>query len=236
MRRRERGEEGRAGHERWLVSYADFITLLFAFFTSMYAISSVNEAKYRSLSTALSTAFRAGPAARTAPGSIPPLVEGNTGPGPVSRRFNEAFSPRYRGISEAVRSLPGGLGVHLVTTGRHLIVRLPSGTFFGAGSARLTADARAALKRIAHVLAAETEEIRIEGHTDNVPIHNRKFRSNWELSGARALRVLEFLATEGGLDGRRLVAVAYGQYRPIATNATPGGRRKNRRVDIVVPR
>ncbi len=235
MRRRRQGKKaGGGGHERWLVSYADFITLLFAFFTSMYAISSVNEAKYRAVSGALSSAFSSAAvvAARPAPGPGTPEDPG----GRISERFKETFSRKYRSLARALKGISGNAGVHLIMEDDSIIVRLPAGTFFAPGSASLTGEARAALSRMAPALKGLESEIRIEGHTDDIPINNKTFRSNWDLSSARAMSVLKFLVNNFDIDPLLVSATGYGEFRPVASNDTPSGRKKNRRVDIVVER
>jgi len=235
MRRKRRRKTGAASHERWLVSYADFITLLFAFFTSMYAISSVNEAKYKSFSGSLSTAFNSTvngdvtSGARMGPGTDSPME-------PVSLRFQERFSTRYRSLAEAVNGVSGRYGVRLVMDNDRMIIRMPGEALFRPARASLAPKARDLLEGIAPALKALKSEIRIEGHTDNVPINNRRFRSNWDLSTARALSVLKFFINEFDFDPRLVSATGYGEFRPIATNDTPEGRRKNRRVDIVIER
>ena len=235
MRRKRRRKTGGAGHERWLVSYADFITLLFAFFTSMYAISSVNEAKYKSFSGSLSTAFNR-PAKAYDSAAVPLSAGRENSMEPVSLRFQERFSTRYRSLAEAVKGVSGRYGVRLVMDNDRIIIRMPGGALFRPAKATLAPEAREILIDIAPSLKALNTEMRIEGHTDNVPIHNRSFSSNWDLSSARALSVLKFFVNEYDFDPSLVSATGYGEFRPIATNDTPEGRKKNRRVDIVIER
>ncbi len=231
---RKRRKRPKENGDRWLVSYADFITLLFAFFTSMYAISSVNEGKYKTLSSALSTAFN------RAVETTPPA--GLDGPqkvglqGKMSERFNEAFSSRYQTLATSLKGLPANLGVRLVMEKGTMIIRLPGKTLFSSGSASLTPEARAILSRLAPIIRELGSEVRIEGHTDNVPTSNMVFNSNWDLSSARALSVLKYLVNKNNLDPRLVSSTGYGEFRPLAPNNTPTGRQKNRRVDIVLER
>ncbi len=236
MRRKRRTKTGAAGHERWLVSYADFITLLFAFFTSMYAISSVNEAKYKSFSGSLSTAFNMPVTAETASSGSRTGQGAASSMEPVSLRFQERFSTRYRSLAEAVSGVSGRYGVRLVMDNDRVIIRLPGEALFRPARAELSPGAKDVLEAIAPSLKALRSEIRIEGHTDNVPIHNKRFASNWDLSSARALSVLKFFVNEFDFDPSLVSAAGYGEFRPIASNDTPEGRRKNRRVDIVIER
>ncbi len=234
-KRRRKEEKAGAGHERWLVSYADFITLLFAFFTTMYAVSSVNEAKYRSISGSITTAFRNRGGSLSRAGDTAGQGAGRAVT-PVSVRFQERFSERFRKVSEAVKGLDSGLGIRLFMERDRIVIRMPGDVLFGEGDAGLTPGARKALITLAPTLMDLGSEIRIEGHTDNVPINRKAFGSNWDLSSARALAVLKFFMKEFAFDPHLVSATAYGEYRPIASNATPEGRRKNRRVDIVVER
>ncbi len=234
MGRRRRKKKPGGNHERWLVSYADFITLLFAFFTSMYAMSSVNEGKYQSFSGALSAAFNQSLNSSMS-GAIDPVVTRKGGQ-PISLEFQKRFSGRYRRLLSSMKGVPGMDGIRLVMEKDRIIIRVPGGTLFKSGSASLAPRAAAVLSELARTLTGLHSRIKIEGHTDNVPTRNRAFSSNWDLSSARALTVLKFFVNRHDFDPALISATGYGEYRPLGSNDTPGGRRANRRVDIVVLR
>lgn len=247
---RRRHEEERENHERWLVSYADFITLLFAFFVVMYAISSVNEGKYRVLSDALEAAFRAPPRSMEPiqAGSLarlalepevllelPPLPATalDTGPGGHGEVAGRALENAARRVARLLRPL---VDMGLVTVASRpdgLHIEISATVLFPSGSARLTPEAIPVLERIAEVLRGLPNAVRVEGHTDNVPIHSTLYPSNWELAAARAASVVR-LFERLGVAPDRMAAVGYGEHRPVADNATAEGRRRNRRVAIVV--
>ena len=246
---RRRHEEEHENHERWLVSYADFITLLFAFFVVMYAISSVNEGKYRVLSDALEAAFRAPPRSMEpiqvgrlarlalepdALVALPPLPPPALGGDPGGELAGREGLPRV--AHEVTRALRPLVDMGLVRVRRRpdgVHIEVASGVLFPSGSARLTPEAMPVLERLAQVLRTVPNPVRVEGHTDNVPIRTTLYPSNWELSAARAASVVR-LFERLGVDPGRLIAVGYGEHRPVADNATPEGRRRNRRVVVVV--
>jgi len=217
-------------HERWLVSYADFITLLFAFFVVMYAISSVNEGRYRVLGVAIGSAFRVPQPAQAVSGTIA-LVPG-TGAAAWRRRERRIEGARAA-IEAALRPLVEGGEAQLHASGRGLVIDIGAGALFPPGEAQLAPGARAPLAAAAQVLRGLTAPVEVEGHTDNVAISTPRFPSNWELSAARASRVARFLA-EQGVAPARLAALGYAEYRPVADNDTEAGRARNRRVSIVV--
>ncbi len=238
--------------ERWLVSYADFITLLFAFFVVMYAISSVNEGKYRVLSRTLVEAFDQGPGDAPIEVGDPtrealpfPAEAGSVRASkPLSTRdetrtgdAESALDTRLPAIEERLReALQGFVDRDLVEIANHgdwISVDIKSRMLFRTGSAVLSLEALAVLDKVARILAPDDHEIQVEGHTDNVPIRTRQYPSNWELSAARAASVVHFLAGKG-IAPARMAAIGYGEYRPIADNATTEGRQKNRRVSLVI--
>lgn len=253
MARRRQPEEP-ASHDRWLVSYADFITLLFAFFVVMYSISQVNEEKYRVLSDALTETFsRAAitvPAAAEAPSAgaaqltaAPPLpIEL-----PVQRVASQqadggatdSLSPELRRISDGIEAeLSSLLDQRLVTLRGNqewLEIELSSSLLFASGDALLSNDALLLLGRIAAILRGQGFAVRVEGFTDNVPIGSAGYPSNWALSAARATSVVE-LFIEEGFAPFQLMAAGYGEFQPIADNQSAEGRARNRRVVLMVAR
>lgn len=195
----------RASGDRWLFGYADIVTLLFACFASLYAAS---------LTPATSTV--------EAEEKQPPLLA-TTPPEPVAAELEDV-------IGDAL-SLPG---VEMSTSLRGLVISLPEAGSFPAGRAELSEAARSVMLDLADRLRALPNLIRVEGHTDDVPIATSQFASNWELSTARATRVVQFLIEECELDPARLAAAGYAEYRPRLANTTAESRARNRRVDIVV--
>lgn len=246
MPRRRKNEEEHENHERWLVSYADFITLLFAFFVVMYAISSVNEGKYRVLSDALTSAFRSMPGdASGAQVAINPNA-----PMPVSIPLRKASSPSLKtdetsrqnrekmrtmakDIKETLAPLVQDGKVRVTESARGITVEINASVLFAPGDATIDLVAVKALTAVARILAPAAFPIIVEGHTDNTPISNALFPSNWELSGMRASSVVR-LFVDNGVDPRRMTATGYADQRPVADNATPDGRQRNRRVAITI--
>ncbi|HEY9199368.1 MAG TPA: flagellar motor protein MotD [Gammaproteobacteria bacterium] len=269
MARKKKHEE-HENHERWLVSYADFITLLFAFFVVMYAVSSVNEGKYRVLSDSINAAFRAQPhsfqpipvgsSPETGPGKQPmqgipsliplpiPVVPEELPPENTSKSDGaQEAQPEPDGAKppnsdlaqiadEIVEAMDGLIKDDLINVRRDerwLEVEIKSSILYPSGSARLSPPAYPMLEKLAQILARFPNPVHVEGFTDNIPISNIAFLSNWELAAARAASVVH-LFTEYGVAPQRMAAIGYGEYKPVADNATPEGRAKNRRVVLVV--
>lgn len=229
---RKKKHEEHENHERWLVSYADFITLLFAFFTSMYAISSVNEGKFRVLSDSLAVAFNP---------SIFTSGKGRDGASLVkegrtysSAEFRAVNPGSYQKLLSALKDIEKDSKLSVLYDGVNVTIRVSEGMLFAAGEDELSEAAYPVLDEISAVLRDMPNNVRVEGHTDNIPVNTERFPSNWDLSSARALRILKYFAGEGGISPRRLSAIGYGEWRPAASNDTPDGREKNRRVDILV--
>jgi chemotaxis protein MotB len=246
MARRRRGsQEDRDNHERWLVSYADFITLLFAFFVVMYAISQVNEGKYRVLSDTLSSAFRNIPGSTSGsmvavnPESPTPLMIPFRKPNlgikgdDRQRQKSEKLRNMAKEINEALAPLVKEGQVRITEGALGITVDINASVLFASGDAALDVGAISALTAMARILAPTDFPITVEGHTDNTPISTPQFPSNWELSGARASSVVR-LFIDNGVDARRLTATGYADQRPIADNATTEGRARNRRVAITI--
>lgn len=226
--RRRRSADGAVSHERWLVSYADFITLLFAFFTTMYAISTVDARKLASMVDSMQAAFT-----RDGRTVVPrPLAESGAPTAPLQDSIGAAER-----LAERLRARLGDRGVEVATDQRGVVVSLRESGSFATGSAELSSDARRVLSELAATIAAEGDvSLRVEGHTDDVPIQTGRFASNWELSTARATTVVTYLIEECGLAPARLSAAGYGEFHPRASNDSPENRARNRRVDVVILR
>lgn len=246
---RKRREEEHENHERWLVSYADFITLLFAFFVVMYAVSSVNEGKYKVLSNSLTNAFKnttgqpGGQPLTVMQGSPPimarPIVKADNKSADLKKIEEKKNEKRQQmksvanNILEALQPLVAQGKVRLLETSRGVTIEINDSILFPAGQSKLQPASSSAMGSIAQVLADTDFPITIEGHTDNVPIATPQFPSNWELSAMRATTVLR-LFNDSGVGAERLTAIGYGETRPIETNTTVEGRARNRRVSILI--
>jgi chemotaxis protein MotB len=234
---RKRYQEDTENHERWLISYADFITLLFAFFVVMYAISVVNVGKYRVLSDALGDAFGGRGAAVTANTTVDQTF---TLPNIVARKRLEAMRREKDRLTMLARDLTATLGplvkegkVRVTQNSRGVSVEINASVLFAPGDATLTGASREALSAVAILLKNDTHEVQVEGHTDDVPIRNPLFPSNWELSAVRASSVVR-LFIDNGMAAARLTAVGHGANLPVAANDTPEGRARNRRVAVTI--
>jgi len=257
MSRRKR-RPSHANHDRWLVSYADFITLLFAFFVVLYAASQVDKRKVGKLALAIQVAFQEMgvfqasttevPIDATKPmpfsiaqaientertaslGRISSRPEGLLGTGvengdlaELRTELETELAPEVERKEVAMRTEPDGLVISLREVG-----------FFEIGSAQMKSASMAAFDRIASMLRKHDYRLRIEGHTDNAPIHTAQFPSNWELSTSRATEIVRLLIVRDGFGPDRLSAAGYADYHPVATNLTAEGRGMNRRVDIII--
>jgi len=238
MRRRKHPEH--VNHERWLVSYADFITLLFAFFVVMFAASNADHQKAGKIAKAVEVAFNQ--LAVFEPGSKSVALNGNGDS--VSEIFSEARMMEPSKEAALMRSIKTQLEedfkeeiensvVHVSEDARGVTVSLAEAGFFDPGSATVKEASLPVLQRILEKLRDIPQNLRVEGHTDNIPIHTATFPSNWELSTARATNVLQYLIN-AQIPPERLSAVGYGEYHPAGPNTTPAGRARNRRVDLVI--
>ncbi|HWT72605.1 MAG TPA: flagellar motor protein MotD [Oxalicibacterium sp.] len=241
---RRKHEEEHENHERWLVSYADFITLLFAFFVVMYAISSVNEGKYRVLSNALGIAFsglkQQAPVHKDAVESTRQIVALPIRTSPRSspqdaaiKREKERMTNIARDLLKAMAPLISQGKVRVTQSARGVSVEINASVLFAPGEAKLSPQSEKTLRAVAEVLAKVDNDLQIEGHTDNVPINTPMFPSNWELSAVRASSVVR-LFIESGIAEKRMVAMGHAANEPIASNDTPEGRMRNRRVQLMI--
>jgi chemotaxis protein MotB len=236
---RKKSEEEHENHERWLVSYADFITLLFAFFVVMYAISTLNTGKYRVLSDSLGSAFGRAPILQSTRGQTEMAGGGSTRMIASVKHENAVRKERdqltviARDIQQALAPLAKQGMVHVTQSSRGINVEISASVLFATGEAKLTAVSEDALKAVAVVLKSDKHGLQVEGYTDNVPINTPLFASNWELSGVRASSVARLLI-ESGIDEKRLTIVGHGANDPIGSNDTPEGRSRNRRVELMI--
>jgi chemotaxis protein MotB len=241
---RRRRATAHVNHERWLVSYADFITLLFAFFVVLFASSQVDKRKVGKLAAAIQGAFQNLGISQTQNTPFPLVNSDPTGGNRTPATFDKAetnVAASHAQLKELQKTLEGTLKPELQ---RHevalkaqrdgLVVSLREIGFFDSGSAEIRPSSEAAVQRIAEALAAQDNNIRIEGHTDNIPIHNAQFKSNWELSTARATEMTRLFVMRFHFPPARLSAAGYAEYHPVAANSTAEGRAMNRRIDIII--
>jgi chemotaxis protein MotB len=237
-------------HERWLVSYADLLTLLFAFFVVLYASSQVDKKKMGQLASAIQDAFQDMGVFQGK--SIAPPTDDEEGGGPpkpsAASEFARLVTPKAVGADMSSADVTGlkkeleaelapeiqrrEIALHIGPEG--LVVSLREVGFFDSGSATLKKASEPAFARIAELLRQYPCNIRIEGHTDDVPIHTALFASNWELSTARSTEVIRLFILQYRFMPERLSAAGYGEYHPAAANSSQEGRRMNRRIDLVI--
>lgn len=258
MGRKHKHEE-HANHEAWAIPYGDLVTLLLAFFVVMYAISTVNEGKYRAVSDSLSAAFKGTPrsiepiqvgdrAPTAIQGGSPPIApegnligertsliaNGNAQPKPDPT--DDGMTPMDKVIAEVEATMADLIQQDMLAIHRKdygVEIELRTDILFPSGSATMAPKATAVLQQLANTLKPLPYPMRVEGHTDNRPINTLLFPSNWELSAARAATVVH-LFMERGIDPARLAVIGLGEFRPTADNATEAGRNMNRRVLITI--
>jgi len=236
MRRAARRAEEVPAHDRWLLSYADFVTLLLALFIVLFAFSRMQRKTIQSVSAGIHQGFdKLGLTVSERTSEAPPPASKQE-PKQVGALTSLPFN-----TTELKTELEGVLGdaidkheIVVQQTSEGLIISLRDFGFFNSGEATLLPGAAVQLKRTAKVLMEHNLEIRVEGHSDDQPIHTDLFQSNWVLSTARATSVLTLLVDDAGFPPSKISVAGYGPYRPVADNATPEGRRMNRRVDLVI--
>ncbi len=248
--------EDHVNHEAWAIPFGDLIILLLAFFVVMYAVSSVNEGKYRVAAASMAEAFNG------APKSLNPVQVGDVnamakltsmapslsrpqamGPGgiPLGSAQGSGVNPKAGQIEEMAKAVKAAMAdlidknvIVVRTTPQGIEVEIQTDILFASGTSTLSEQAMHIMERLAIVLAGFPNPVRVEGHTDNVPIHTATFPSNWELSAARSASVVHLLM-EKGIAPQRLAVIGVGEYRPVADNASAQGRNRNRRVVLVIP-
>ena len=243
---RSRVPRSRVTHDRWLVSYADFITLLFAFFVVLYAFARSDQKKQQEITVSVDQAFRS---LGIFPGSsrhLSPAPDGGSEKAVMPMNIvmgEDVLAPaRVKEDLEGLRremqqTLSNEVATHTVSIqmGRDgLVISLREAGFFPSGSATPRAETLPTLRRLVATLSRSPFDLRIEGHTDNVPIHNAEFDSKWELSSARATRMARIFLDMKTMSADRLSAAGYAEFHPVASNDTAEGRAQNRRVDLVV--
>ena len=244
--------EKHANHERWLVSYADFITLLFAVFVVLYAMGQSDKKKVEEVMKSIQESFGMANAGATAPKinviasqqiTVIPAIKPEMKTAPMDRSQSGRGKTRaeekdFRQIKAAIEAYLVRQGakdkVSLEITRRGLIVSLKEVGFFASGQAEIKPEAYELINTIAEAVTQYNNPLRLEGHTDNIPISTAQFPSNWELSTARATHALKYLMKHFDTEANKISATGYAEFRPLADNTTPEGRAKNRRVDLVM--
>jgi chemotaxis protein MotB len=209
MKRRQRIEDEQEHNDRWLISYSDFLTLMFTFFAALYALSSVDKEKIGKFSKSLHQAFNV-----------------------IELPVQESDDYRKKVTGELTGVVSNLEGINIKSDPRGVVITLSNDTAFVSGSADLKHSMLTSLEQLADTLNSNPGRIVIEGHTDNVALSGGKYKSNWELATARAAGVLHVFIRKG-IDPNRIIIAGYGEFRPVASNESADGRAKNRRVEIV---
>jgi chemotaxis protein MotB len=230
MKKRKHNEE-HENAERWLLTYADLITLLLAFFIMMYVFSKKDAQKYDEVASHLKTIFSggtglAGKGSVTAASPIDMPSKGASS-GEIKRQLESE-------LMDSNRNKPGGENISVLSDERGVVIRVLDKAFFDEGKAELKDGAKGALDKIVPIIKSVDNHVRIEGHTDNVPIKTNEFKSNWELSVRRATEVVRYFVEKRGLPPERISATGYAEYRPIVQNNSPKNKSLNRRIEIIV--
>jgi len=234
-------------HERWLISYADFITLLFAFFVVMFASSQADKGRAQEVSDSVKRALEGEKLTSLVSvlwgGSIQDAGRGAAmmrGPGGVVKVAEEKKDPKVaellpslKVLSEELRKEIEAGRIQISMEQRGLVVSFKQAALFPSGEDVIAADGVEGLKKVAEAIEKLPNPVRLEGHTDAIPIKTARFRSNWELSAGRSIAVMEMLASCGVPSGRMSIA-GYADTAPVASNDTEEGRARNRRVDLVI--
>ena len=233
-------------HERWLVSYADFITLLFAFFVVMFASTQNDKTKAKAVSDSVKEALEHGQFSATLSTMLGKGKHENSRPptNPDRAARSENLPPKPpppADLTKSLAALQQGLNgelksgkIGLKLEGRGLVISLREATFFASGDDTVAPASMPILAKIAAEIQGFGNPVRLEGHTDSLPIHNSRFRSNWELSTARSIAMLELLRQNFGIAPERLSVAGYAENAPVESNETEEGRARNRRVDLVI--
>jgi chemotaxis protein MotB len=235
-------EEPPANHDRWIVSYADFVTLMFALFVAMYAISLKDHTSGKRVSESVRKAVATGGIAdaieiflseKEKPKSPAPKPQ-TAAKVSADSRIDPSLRDPFLRLSEDLKQQIAAGAVRLQLDQRGLVISLQEKAFFPSGDDTIYAQAYPSIEQVAKTMAKLRNPVRLEGHTDSVPIHNARFGNNWALSTARSIALLELLEQRFGLDSSRFAVAGYAQTLPAAPNDTEEGRARNRRVEIVI--
>jgi chemotaxis protein MotB len=244
---RKRRHPEHENHERWLVSYADFMTLLFAFFVVMFATSQTDKARAQQVSDSVKDALDKGGVAAAVHeilgGTVDEKGKGNAqmkgagGSEPQNVKPQAAIAELLPSMQYLSKSLEGEIHqgkIEMHLEPRGLVVSLRQATFFPSGADTVDPNTYPSVEKIAQIIHDLPNSVRLEGHTDAIPIHTARFRSNWELSAARAIAMMELFSGRFEIPPQRMAIAGYADTAPLDSNDTPEGRAHNRRVDIVI--
>lgn len=224
-----RARQSAPSPDRWLISYADFITLMFSFFVVLYAVAQSDRAKARDLSQSVQLAFGGRAAITRSRPAIPqPAPKAN------AAGSREALAPAYADLKQQVKQEIADGKMQVNMDARGIIISLHEKSFFPSGGDAIYPSAFDSMSKVAAIIRDLPNPVLLEGHTDSVPIHNQRFRSNWDLSAARSIAVLQFFEARYGIAPQRFAIAGYADNLPVAGNDSDEGRSKNRRVDIVI--
>jgi chemotaxis protein MotB len=216
-----------------MVSYADFVTLMFALFVALYAIALKDHGSGKRMAESVRQAVATGDLASTVRVLLGKGEKGNSLASPA-REVDPSLLEAYRRLNQQLKKQVDSGEIQLHLTARGLVITLEEKAFFASGDDTIYANAYPSIERVANVIGELPNAVRLEGHTDSVPIHTPRFKNNWELSTARSLALLQLFETKYGVDAKHFAVAGYAQNRPVASNDTEEGRARNRRVEIVI--
>ncbi len=231
--KKRRTEDEREDLQRWLITYADLITLLLAFFIMMYTFSKQDAQKHQEVAERLKAIFMGGSSVVKEGGATASKVV-DVSPGPAAPAGREIETELENQIAAMASAFDEGHKISVFRDERGIVIRIMDRAFFDEGKAELKETAKSALRKIAPILEKSNNHVNIEGHTDDVPINTAEFRSNWELSTRRATEVVRHLIEKYGFQPSRISASGYAEYRPVAANDTQQNRALNRRIEIIL--
>ena len=224
MRKKRDKVESTENVERWMVSYADFVTLLFCFFTAMYAISNVDSHKLEQFASSMKAAFNEGVEQKQF--SVIADVQ------VILPTSIETESNVREMLDTIIKESDGSIDVKMDHRG--VVIAVADKMLYASGSSKLKEDAINFLDQLVQPIIEYPNPIRIEGHTDSIPISTKEFPSNWDLSASRAINVARYFVDKHGIDPVRITSIGYAEHKPLTSNDSPDGRAKNRRVEIVL--
>jgi len=232
MARKRPEEEPKAGAPEWMATYSDMMTLLLCFFVLLFSFATLDVQKFKAIAQSMNGSLGVLDSGMTL--SMDPLI--NSFPADTPTEEVEEFQKLYEEMNEYVKENNLEAKITLKLDERGLLVRFMDDVLFDSGKADLTPGAKEIINKVAEIIRKNDKNVRIEGHTDNVPINTYRFPSNWELSTTRAVNVVKYLIEENGIDSYRLSASGYADQHPVDDNNNAAGRQRNRRVDMVILR
>jgi chemotaxis protein MotB len=230
MARKRAEDVPKAGAPEWMNTYGDMVTLLLCFFVLLFSFATLDVQKFKAIAVSMNGSLGVLDSGMTL--SMEPLI--NSFPSDTPTEEAEEFQKLYEEMSKYVKANNLEASITLRLDERGLLVRFMDDVLFDSGKADLTPKAREIINKVAEIIRQNDKNVRVEGHTDNIPINTLRFPSNWELSTTRAVNVVKYLIEENGIEAKRLSASGYSDQHPVDDNNTQVGRQKNRRVDMVI--